>query len=143
MRLVYLLPAILCSRVLLAADTSTVTPEQRIEQLEDKVYELEERLRQHEELPISRGISVEVGGYVDFGFFVPQGDGAGFVQDFGNQLFPRYKDEFAWVFLGDILATAVNSRGEVADLGEAPGRVRFDSIDSRGAPGFLLSEANV
>jgi hypothetical protein len=38
---------------------------------------------------------------------------------------------------------AVNSRGEVADLGDAPGVDRFDTINSRGAPGFVLSEINL
>jgi hypothetical protein len=46
------------------------------------------------------------------------------------------------VFMGDILAPAVNGRGEPADLGDAPGVDRFDSIDSHGAPGFILNEAN-
>ena len=63
----------------------------------------------------------QVGGYVDFGFFVPQGNGAGYVEDFGHVYFPQYAGKFGWVFLGDILAPAVNSRGEVADLGPAPG----------------------
>ena len=45
---------------------------------------------------------------------------------------------FGWVFLGDILAPAVNTRGEVADLGRRrPASHRFDSINSRGAPGFI------
>ena len=47
------------------------------------------------------------------------------------------------MFLGDILAPAVNTRGEVADLGPAPGVTRFDSVNSRGAPGFILNEVNV
>src|SRR6185295_11872932 len=38
---------------------------------------------------------------------------------------------------------AVNARGEVADLGTAPGVDRFDSINSRGAPGFALNELNL
>ena len=47
------------------------------------------------------------------------------------------------MFLGDILAPAINTRGEVADLGPAPGVNRYDSINSRGAPGFVLNEVNV
>ena len=43
----------------------------------------------------------------------------------------------------DILATTVNSRGEAADLGDAPGANRFDSINSRGAPGFAVNEFNL
>src|SRR5687768_1582336 len=74
--------------------TSTLTAEERLLLLEDKIYALEEQLRQHEEMPISRGINVEVGGYVDFGFFIPQGDGSGFVQDFGNEAFPEYAGQY-------------------------------------------------
>jgi hypothetical protein len=104
--------------------------------------ELDQRLRRTEELVLNRQPSVTWGGYVDFGFFVPSGNGAGYVQDFGHQTFPGTYDRYSWVFLGDILAPAVNSRGEVADLGDAPGVDRFDSINSRGKPGFILNEAN-
>jgi hypothetical protein len=116
--------------------------EEVVEDLEDKVYALEEKLKAQEKPPPGE-VVVEVGGYVDFGFFVPQSNGAGFVQDYGNALFPRFAGQYAWVFLGDILAPTVNSRGEAADLGDVPGVDRFDSINSRGAPGFLLSEANL
>ena len=47
------------------------------------------------------------------------------------------------MFLGDILAPAVNTRGEPADLGPAPGVNRYDTINSRGAPGFIVNEVNV
>lgn len=86
---------------------------------------------------------VTVGGYVDFGFFVPQGDGSGIVRDNGNVAFPQYAGSYGWVFLGDLLAPTVNTRGEVADLGDAAGAVRFDSINSRGAPGFIANELNL
>src|SRR3954465_844598 len=103
---------------------------------------LEDRIRQTEELVRNQRPSVVFGGYLDFGFFAPQGNGAGYVQDYAHQIFPEYRDRFGWVFLGDILAPAVNSRGEVADLGDAPGVDRFDSVNSRGKPGFILNEAN-
>jgi hypothetical protein len=119
------------------------TPSERLRSLEDKVDELEEKLRQATELKIRPETVLTVGGYVDFGFFVPQGNGSGWVQDFGNAAFPQYAGRYGWVFLGDILAPTVNSRGEVADLGDAPGVRRFDSIHSRGAPGFILNEANL
>ena len=47
------------------------------------------------------------------------------------------------MFPGDILAPAINSRGEVADLGDAPGVDRYDGINSRGAPGFIVNEVNL
>lgn len=103
----------------------------------------EQRLAQSEALVRNNQPTVQVGGYVDFGYFVPQGNGAGYIEDFGHALFPEYAGKFGWVFLGDILSPAVNSRGEVADLGPAPGVTRYDSINSRGAPGFILNEVNL
>jgi hypothetical protein len=103
----------------------------------------EARLAQSEALVRNNQATVQVGGYVDFGFFVPQGNGAGYIEDFGHTFFPQYAGHYGWVFLGDILAPAVNSRGEVADLGTAPGVTRYDSVNSRGAPGFILNEVNL
>jgi hypothetical protein len=103
----------------------------------------EQRLAQSEALIRNNQQTMQLGGYVDFGFFVPQGNGAGYVEDFGHVYFPGYAGQFGWVFLGDILAPAVNSRGEVADLGPAPGVNRYDSINSRGAPGFVVNEVNL
>jgi hypothetical protein len=105
---------------------------------------MELRLAQAEQLVINNQPTVVWGGYVDFGFFAPFGNGgAGYVQDYGHLVYPEYAGRFGWVFMGDILSTAVNSRGEVADLGNAPGVDRFDSINSRGAPGFALNELNL
>jgi hypothetical protein len=104
---------------------------------------LDQRLRQTEQLVLEHRPLVVFGGYIDFGFFAAQGNGAGYVQDYGHAVYPEYRDRYGWVFLGDILAPAVNSRGEVADLGDAPGVDRFDSIHSRGAPGFVLNELNL
>ena len=103
----------------------------------------EQRLAQSEALVRNNQPTVQVGGYVDFGFFVPQGNGSGYVEDFGHVFFPQYAGRFGWVFLGDILAPAVNTRGEPADLGPAPGVNRYDSVNSRGAPGFIVNEVNV
>jgi hypothetical protein len=103
----------------------------------------EQRLAQSEALVRNSQPTVQVGGYVDFGFFIPEGNGSGYVEDFGHVDFPGYSGQFGWVFLGDILAPAVNTRGEVADLGPAPGVNRYDSINSRGAPGFILNEVNL
>jgi hypothetical protein len=58
--------------------------------------------------------------------------------------FPQYAGKYGWVFLGDILSPAINTRGEVADLGDATGAPpRFDSIHSGGAPGFIANEVNL
>jgi hypothetical protein len=102
------------------------------------------QIRQNEQLANARRSIVSWGGYVDFGFFIPSGNGAGYVQDYGHARFPGAPyNGYSWVFLGDILAPAVNSRGEVADLGDAPGVDRYDSINSRGAAGFVVNEVNL
>ena len=84
-------------------------------------------------------------GYVDIGLFDASGDGAGHVQDVGHVIFPQYRD-VGWVFHGDPLATAVNSRGEPADTGDVGGPSRaltFDSVDSHGKPTFLVNEVDL
>jgi len=101
-----------------------------------------QQVKQNEQLATNAQKLLSWGGYVDFGFFVPQGDGSGYVQDYGHARYPGLSS-YSWVFLGDILAPAVNSRGEVADLGTAPGVDRFDSVNSRGAPGFIVNEVNL
>src|SRR5262245_36129408 len=87
------------------------------EPLEDpftRIKDLETRLDKQQEQMASQRPRVSLGGYVDFGFFVPRGDGSGIIRDNGNAMFPQYAGQYGWVFLGDLLATAVNSRGEVA-----------------------------
>jgi len=121
-------------------------PPDRYQLLEDRVSELNERLRQSEEDRQKTTSPLTWNGYVDFGGYIPIGNrGMGWVQDFNNAQFPQYSN-FAWTFLGDILATAVNTRGEPADLGNAPGYVgsaRYDSVNSDGAPGFIVNEINL
>jgi len=109
-----------------------------------KIAELEARLDQQQSVIVGRQPRVIVGGYLDLGFFAAQGNGSGIVRDQGNVLFPQYAGRYGWVFLGDILSPAVNTRGEVADLGDATGAPpRFDSIHSGGAPGFIVNEINL
>lgn len=116
----------------------------RVQQLEERVEQLSTRLAQsEEERRLASTPRLTIHGYVDFGYFVPNGNaGVGFVQDLGHAQFPQYSN-YSWVFLGDILATAVNSRGEVASLGQPPGVARFDSVNSGGAPGFIANEVNL
>ena len=110
-----------------------------------RLADLEQRLADTQDLMQRRRPTVTVGGYVDFGFFAVGGDGTGFIQDNGpKRYFPADAGNFSWVVLGDLLAPAVNSRGEPADLGKLPGvDNRYDGIASRGAPGFILNEVNV
>jgi hypothetical protein len=117
----------------------------RYQLLEDRITELNERLQRSEE-ERRAAPPLTWNGYVDLGAFVPIGNrGVGWVQDFNNAQFPQYSN-YTWTFLGDILATGINSRGEPADLGDAPGVVgtqRFDSVNSDGAPGFIVNEINL
>ena len=109
-----------------------------------KISELETRLDQMQALVANRQPRLIVGGYIDLGFFATEGNGSGIIRDQGNVYFPQYAGKYGWVFLGDILATPINTRGEPADLGDATGAVpRDDSIHSGGAPGFIVNEINM
>ena len=120
---------------------------QELDPVAAQMQELRDRLKAMEDAQAKKSAAsgLIINGYVDFGFFVPMGNnGVGFVEDIGQNQFPQYRN-YGWTFLGDILSTAVNSRGEVADLGNPPGliRPRFDSIHSQGAPGFIVNEVNL
>lgn len=98
------------------------------------------QIRQNEELAARRRPALTVSGYVDFGFYAVEGDGSGVRQDVLHS-YPGYAG-YAWVFPGDLLAPAINSRGEVANLGDLPGVDRYDPIHS-GAPGFIVNEVTL
>lgn len=85
-----------------------------------------------------------IGGYIDAGFFWAAGGGSGIRSDIGNLVFPEYDGRVpdSWVFMGDPLSTAINSRGEPADTGDSRA-VAFDSIDSRGKASFALNALNL
>lgn len=123
-------------------DGYDLSPEDQVQELRDKLNDVERQLRQQQETSFKPRNMVEVAGYADLGFFLPQGDGSGYIQDFGHAYFPEYREQFGWVFLGDILAPTVNSRGEAADLGPAPGVNRFDSVHSHGSMSFMINEVN-
>jgi hypothetical protein len=109
-----------------------------------RIHDLEVALEQTRQLAVGRQPRVTVGGYIDLGFFATTGNGSGIVRDQGNVLFPQYAGQYGWVFLGDLLATTVNTRGEVADLGDPTGAPpRFDSIHNGGAPSFIANEVNM
>jgi hypothetical protein len=111
--------------------------------LQTQLDELRDRLKQMEDEQNKKVNPLSINGYVDFGFFWPQkgNEGGGIVRDF-SMLFPQFRN-YAWVFYGDILGTPVNTRGEAADLGDTTGIVRYDSVDSRGNPGFIANEVNL
>jgi hypothetical protein len=107
----------------------------------ERLDELEARLATAEQTRRAR-FPIKLSGYGDLGWFATEGDGAGWRRDAGHVIFPN-RSRYAWVFYGDLLATQVNSRGDVADLGDAPGVQRFDSIHARGNSTFLINELNL
>lgn len=115
---------------------------QEVEALREDTELLREDLgylerRVQELLPI-RG---RLGGYLDMGLFYVTGTGAGHRADTGNMVFPEYEDvSTAWVFMGDPLSTAVNSRGEPATTGDSRG-IAFDPIGAKSA--FLVNALNM
>jgi len=117
--------------------------DQRALLLEQEVAELRERLQALEDARARDVSPLSISGYVDLGFFAPIGNnGVGWVRDVANRQFPEYSN-YGWTFVGDILGSPINSRGEAADLGDPPGIERFDSVDSNGAPGFIVNELNL
>ena len=107
----------------------------------DRIDEFEARLAVAEQTRRAR-FPIKLTGYGDLGWFATEGDGSGWRRDAGHVIFPN-RSQYAWVFYGDLLATQVNSRGDVADLGDSPGVQRFDSIHSRGNSTFLINELNL
>jgi hypothetical protein len=112
----------------------------------ERMSRVEQELAATHELVVRQRSRLTIGGYIDAGFFSAGGNGSGVIQDLGpksERLFPQYFDHYGWVFLGDLLAPAINSRGEAADLGNLPNTDRFDSVHSGGAPGFIINEVNL
>ena len=122
-----------------AEDAPTV--EDRTEEMAAQLEVLDARLKMAESSRKSR-FPIKISGYGDLGFFATEGDGSGTRRDAGHIMFPD-KSMYGWVFYGDLLAPTVNSRGDVADLGDLPGVDRFDSVHSRGNPTFLVNELNL
>lgn len=104
---------------------------------DDNAY-LEEQLAKL--LPLSGKIS----GYLDLGAFVTTGNGAGTRTDLLGMYFPEYIGQVpgSWVFMGDPLSTAINSRGDVADTGESRA-ITYDPINSGGKSTMLVNALNL
>ncbi|HUQ07604.1 MAG TPA: hypothetical protein VM261_34155 [Kofleriaceae bacterium] len=109
----------------------------RDEELEELRREIQ---RDRERLDALAPLSRYVNAYVDVGFFATGGDGSGVRSDTGHRVFPEYDGMIPaeWVLMGDPLSTAVNARGEPADLG-ASRAITDDTIDSEGRPGFIVN----
>ncbi len=123
-----------------------------VEALEARLAKVEEDLDQakddnkylDEKVQTLLPLTAKLGGYVDVGFFVADGNGAGTRSDLLGQYFPQYigKVDGSWIFMGDPLSTTVNSRGDVADTGESRAIV-FDPINSHGKSTFLINAVNL
>lgn len=116
---------------------------ERVDDLEKENAELreeqdlayEEREALHERIDRPRRSKFAFGGYLDAGLFWAQGNGSGVAAGLLDDVVPDRDDPppvGVWQFIGDPLSTAVNARGEPADLGDTQA-VRFDSIDTNGA----------
>ncbi len=121
--------------------TEEVDLDAKTAELESKLADVEQQLRTSENSRKSR-FPIKIGGYGDVGFFATQGDGSGTRRDVAHMMFPEHQN-IGWVFYGDLLATQINSRGDVADLGELPGVNRPDHVNSEGTPTFLVNELNL
>ncbi len=124
----------------------------RMKALEERLEKVEEELEAQKDdnsyleeklgalLPLQNKIS----GYLDVGAFATTGNGAGTRSDLLSTYFPEYAGVVpgSWVFMGDPLSTAINSRGDVADTGESRA-ITFDPINSGGNPTFLVNNLNL
>jgi len=126
--------------------------EARTEALEQENTELRKKLERTSETQGALAKRVDglmpltgrIGGYLDTGAFWVMGNGSGIRSDIGYQYFPEYEGVVpaSWVFMGDPLSTAINSRGEVADTGESRA-VTFDPVNNGGHFSFAVNALNV
>ena len=118
---------------------------ERMQRLEDELALLREdnAVLEHK-VSAAQLLSARFSGYLDLGFFATTGNGAGIRSDIGNLYFPRYAGIVpgSWVFMGDPLSTAVNSRGDPADTGESRA-VTFDPIHAGGMSSFIVNALNL
>jgi len=130
-------PAPLSDPAQLAAENERLR--QEVEALRDDVDLLREDVdASREELMSLRALRGRLTGYLDLGFFSVGGNGSGVRSDTLHRLYPEYGYvEEGWVFRGDPLSTAVNSRGDPASTGESRA-VTLNAIDATG-PTFVLN----
>lgn len=109
------------------------------EQLETNAAAIEGVSVREESIRESR---VSLTGYLDVGFFAVQGNGSGVRKDLDRTLAGGNDLLSTWVLRGDPLATAINSRGEPADLGDSRA-ITFDGLRTGGRPTFLVNAVNL
>lgn len=124
----------------------------RLQALEDRLTAVEDELALakddnaylEEQLAKLLPLSGKISGYLDLGAFVTTGNGAGTRSDLIGTYFPEYVGVVpaSWVFMGDPLSTAINSRGDVADAGESRA-ITYDPINSGGKSTMLVNALNL
>lgn len=118
--------------------------------LEARVAALEEALAQtkltadrlSQQAAAASALQVQFSGYIDVGFFAVGGNGSGVRKDYRRLVAGTGDILSSWVLIGDPLSTAINSRGDPADLGDSRA-LRFDPIHSQGRPSFLINALNL
>jgi hypothetical protein len=86
--------------------------------------------------------ALHVSGYLDVGFFAVQGNGSGVRKDLSRALSGADDVLSSWVLRGDPFTTAINSRGEPADLGDSRA-IGFDGLRTGGRPTVLVNAVNL
>jgi hypothetical protein len=118
--------------LLLSQDPSPQDLQTQIDELKAKVENLEAQNSW-----VNR-VTLKFSGYLDFGFFWVQGNGSGVRKDFGGALGYRGQLLDTWVLSGDPLSTAVNARGDVADVGDSRA-IRADPVHAGAHPSFMVN----
>ncbi len=148
----------LIASVLAQAEAPVVSPDEeeeeavdeyvekeRVDELEDRLEALERKLQEAQSRQdfLSK-VAVRFSGYLDFGFFWVAGNGSGVRPDTGHTVAPELEGQLlgSWVLVGDPLSTSINSRGDVADVGDARA-IRFDPVHAGGRPSFLVNALNL
>lgn len=127
----------------LAAQNDHLTRE--ISRLRDELQALrEEQSDTREQVNALAPLASRFSGYLDVGFFYVAGDGTGLRYDAGYANFPEYRGRIpeSWVFLGDPLATTMNSRGDPANTG-ASRAITLNPVHSDGKPSFMVNNINL
>lgn len=132
-------------RAFSATGAASQTPaEARVIELEKKLDGLADDVNsqiKHQRSRIDLLAGTKIFGYVDVGYFDPQGSGIGFVPDTGNTQRGRFPTT-PWILLGDPWSTPVNSRGEPANT-RGSFAIPFDAIDSDGRASFIVNEIDL
>ena len=133
-----------------AHETAREDDRKRLDELEQDNAELSTRLdeqaqaRDKAEAAERRRVRAELHGYLDVGLFRVAGDGSGLRPDIGHLRFPEYDGRVAdaWVFMGDPLSVAINSRGDPADLGSSRA-ILFNPVGAGGNPTLIVNAVNL